>query len=279
MTVIAFDDTPNLAGPGEESRSFDWRRYLARYPAALLETSEGRRVATRVDPLLFALVYLPHHLASVETGGISFSTFHLAFYEAAKRWVRDDLGPAEIREAWVAPRGSGKSTMGFLVAPLWAMAHGHRRYIAAFADSGPQAQQHLMSVKRELDTNTLLRRDFPALCRPARRPGGATVSDSQTLLLTESGAVFQARGIDSSTLGAKLGNQRPDLLLFDDIEPPGAVYSVHQKEKRQASIVEAVFPMSLNAVVVFLGTTVMHGSVIHEIVGQAECPVHGGKHG
>jgi predicted phage terminase large subunit-like protein len=238
--------------------------------AATPAGAEARRILTRRDPQLFAAIYLSRHLRGPETGDlVSFSAFHLDLAESAKQWMRTDLDPAEVREAWIAPRGSGKSTWLFCILPLWAMAHGWRRYIAAFADSGPQAQQHLMSLKRELDLNELLRHDFPALCRPARRPGGVTVSDSQTLLLTESGAVFQARGIDSSTLGAKVGSVRPDLLLFDDIEPSASNYSPYQKEKRQDTIVNAVFPMSLNAVVLFAGTTTMSNSVLHDIVRQA----------
>lgn len=241
--------------------------------AATPHGAEARRLLTVRDPKLFAVVYLSKHLRGPETGDrVSFSRFHEDLAESALTWTRSDLQPGEVREAWVAPRGSGKSTWLFLILPLWALAHGHRRYIAAFADSGPQAQQHLMSLKRELDTNELLRHDFPELCAPARRPGGTTVSDSQSLLLTASGAVFQAKGIDSSTLGAKVGSQRPDLLLFDDIEPSASNYSAYQKEKRQATITEAVFPMSLNAVVLFAGTTTMHGSVIHDIVRQVTEP-------
>src|SRR5690606_37829450 len=113
---------------------------------------------------------------------------------------------------------------------------------------------------------------FPALCSPSRRPSGGSVADTQTLYIAASGAVFQAKGIDSSTLGAKVGNQRPDVLLFDDIEPDASNYSAYQKEKRLDTILNAVFPMSLNAVVLFAGTTTMHGSVIHDLVRQVTEP-------
>lgn len=270
MSAIA--NTATLGGL-RVTKSLDWRPLLAQYDARLLADPEGRRTITRTSPILFSLIYMRHHLVAPETGGeVTFSRFHWDLAESARLWVRDDLGPAELREAVVAPRGSGKSTWLFGILPIWALAHGHRRYIAAFADSGPQAQQHLMSVKRELDTNMLLRRDFPGLVSAARRPSGTTVSDNQGLLLTESGAVFQAKGIDSSTLGAKVGSQRPDLLLFDDIEPSASNYSAYQKEKRQDTIINAVFPMGLNAVVVLAGTTTMYGSVMHDIARQATDP-------
>lgn len=245
------------------ARTPDGRAWALTPPAA-----EARRLLTVDDPLLFAWVYMRRHLTSPETGGVSFSAFHVDLADSAVQWARHDLGPAELREAWVAPRGSGKSTWLFGILPTWALAHGHRRFVAAFADSGGQAQQHLSSLKRELDTNTLLRHDYPALCRPAQRPGGASVADNQALYVAESGAVFMAKGIDASTLGAKVGNTRPDVLLFDDIEPDASNYSPHQKAKRQDTIVNAVFPMNLNAVVLFAGTTTMHGSIVHDIVRQ-----------
>lgn len=230
---------------------------------------ECRRLLTRFSPLLFALTYLPRHLASKETGDeISFSQFHLDLCEWALTWCRASHGEAEERTAWVAPRGSGKSTWAYLILPLWAMAHGHRHYVAAFADSGTQAQQHLLSLKLELDTNQLLREDYPELCTPAKRASGTTMADRQDLYLSASGCAFSAKGIDSSTLGAKIGSRRPDLILFDDVEPDESNYSIYQKDKRLATILNAVLPMNLNAVVMFVGTTTMQGSIMHDIVRQ-----------
>lgn len=253
--------------------TWTWASYLLRYDPRLLAIPRMRRKLCRFDPLLFAILYLRHHLASEETGDeTSISQFHLDLCREARVWCRKDIGPAESRTAWVAPRGSGKSTWVFLILPLWALAHMHRRYIAAFADSATQAEQHLMSFKLELDNNELLRADHPKLCAPAVRPGGTTVADRQGLYVAQSGSAFSAKGIDSSTLGAKIGARRPDLILFDDIEPDESNYSLGQKEKRQKTIVNAVLPMNLNAVVVIAGTTVMQGSIIHDIVRGRDDP-------
>lgn len=250
--------------------SFDWQRHVLRHGEHLLNYPETRRELTRNDPILWAWLYFRHHLASPETGGrITFSQFHLDLCNAAKQWSRRDLGPAEVREAWVAPRGSGKSTWAFGILPAWALAHGHRRFIAAFADSAHQAQQHLASLKMEFDSNERLRQDFPDLCNPGKRLSGTTVADNQAVYVARSGAVFQARGADASTLGAKLNSQRPDLLLLDDIEPDVSNYSLYLKEKRLATVLNSIFGMNPNAVVEFVGTTTMPGSIMHDLVRQA----------
>lgn len=255
--------------------TFDHLDYLVEITAGLdrsllFTTPEGRRALTRHDPLAFALVYLVRHLSSPETGDeVTLSAFHVAICQAARSW-RHRGGPKSNRDAWVAPRGIGKSTWGFLILPMWALAHGWRTFVIAFADAGPQAAKHLLSFKAELDNNALLIADFPELCRAAVRPStGGTVADREGIYIAASGAVFMAKGIDSSTLGAKIENRRPDLLLFDDIEPDESNYSLYQKEKRLSTIRDGVFPMNLYAVVWFLGTTVMLGSIIHDLVQQA----------
>lgn len=258
------------------SSDFDWRGYLARFDERLLSCPEGRRELTRYDPLLFAILYFRSALASAETGGeISFSKFHLDMAESAKQWARTDLGFAELREAWVAPRGSGKTTWLFKILTTWALAHGHRKFVIAFADADHMAQRHLSSLKREFDwsRNPLLYRDYQDLCKPMRSSrSGQSVSDTQSLYIAKSGAVFGAYGIDSTQLGANIANQRPDLILFDDVEPDASKYSLYQKEKRLSTITGSVFNMNPNAVVQFAGTTTMHGSVMHDLVRSVTEP-------
>jgi len=261
-----------MAEQQRQAPGFDLDAYLAALDLDQLAIPECRRLLTRYDPLLFSILYLPHHLASKETREhVSMSRFHLDLCEWALTMCRDQHGEAQERTAWVAPRGSGKSTWAFMILPLWALAHGHRRYIAAFADAGTQAQQHLMSFKLELSTNRLLREDYPDLVAPATR-GGVTVADRQDMYIAKSGVAFTAKGIDSSTLGAKIGSQRPDMILFDDIEPDEANYSPYQKDQRLKSVLQAVLPMNLNAVVAFVGTTTMQGSIVHDLVRQATDP-------
>jgi len=249
---------------GIDGSTFDPAEYLAQFPIELLQSSAGRRALCKLDPMLFSVIYFGDHLRAGDNhdGDITFSNFHLDVCRVARQWA--DSGPH--RDAFVAPRGGGKSTWSFLILPMWALSMGHRKYVAAFADSGPQAEQHLISFKRELDNNALLRLDFPELVKPAVRLSGVTVSDNRNLYIAHNGCVFQAKGIDSSTLGAKVGNQRPDLILFDDIEPDESNYSDYQKDKRAHSMISSVLPMNLNAAVVVSGTVTMPGSVVHDLV-------------
>jgi phage terminase large subunit-like protein len=253
---------------------FDLSAYLTRFDAdALVRSPDYRRAVTRVDPLAFSLVYLPHHLRGDETGGqVTFSEFHLDLFDQAKRWIVPDTRPAQHRDAYVAPRGAGKSTLLFLVLPLWAAAHGWRKFVAAFADSAAQAEMHLASFKHELDTNVLLRADFPDLCRPMRRPTGMVAADRAGMLVTKAGFTFAARGIDAASLGMKVGEKRPDLMILDDIEPDESSYSAYQKEKRERTLLDAILPLNVYARVALVGTVTMPGSLIHDLVKTRTLP-------
>lgn len=235
--------------------------------------SEWRRIQTCLDPMLFALVYLRDHLRAPATRNeITFCDAHLDWCREALGWAVPVAGPRSARDVYVAPRELGKSTWFFLILPLWAAAHGHRKFIAAFADAGTQAEMHLQTFKNELENNQLLQRDFPLLCTPATRSRGITQSDTKGLTIRKSGFVFGARGADSKTLGMKVGAQRPDLLILDDIEPGEDQYSEYQVKGRLTTIIDVIFPLSEYARVVVAGTVTLPGSIIHQLVKSVTEP-------
>lgn len=247
----------------------------------LLGSSAGRRYLTYDEPLLFALTYMPHALkmpapidefaegAESEIGVISMSFFHNDLCEKARTWSEkpaSQFGPAEARDAFIAPRDAGKSTWLFKILPMWMAAHGHSKFVAAFADSGPQAKKHLSSFKRELEANPLLQSDFPDMCHPLKRRGNVNVSDTQDLYQAQSGFVFAAGGADSSVLGMKVEDQRPDLIILDDLEPDEASYSDYQMQQRLSTLTDAILPLNIRARVILAGTVTMPGSITHQLI-------------
>ncbi|MEI5603998.1 hypothetical protein WB307_47175, partial [Streptomyces brasiliscabiei] len=119
----------------------------------------------------------------------------------------------------------------------------HARFAAAFADADAQAQTHLATFKAELDGNRLIREDFPLLVEPKTRGRGSVMADRVSLYHAASGFVFAAAGMDSSNLGMKVGDRRPDLIILDDIEPHEARYSGTLAEKRLQTLREAILPL------------------------------------
>lgn len=220
---------------------------------------------TREDPMLFALVYLSRHLEDEASGLVTLSEVHDAWAESAKTWMTRSE-PAADRRAEIAPREMGKSTWHFTILPMWAAAHGHVRFAAAFADTGTQAETHLATFKSELDNNALIRADYPDLCMPKTRGRGTTEADRVSLYHSKSDFVFAAAGMDGSNLGLKVGDARPDLIILDDIEPHEGRYSSGLAKKRLDTLTSTIFPLNIRAHVVIVGTVTMLDSIIHQVV-------------
>lgn len=254
--------------PEVNSETFDVWGWLAGFDPRLLRTPAGRAELTKYDPLLFAMVYLRHHLMT--DGMVSFGDPHFEWVQVARRWAVPSQRLRGDRHVFVAPRDCGKSTFWFLILPMWAAAHGHKRFAVAFAHSGTQAETHLHAFRSELAENALLQEDFRELCTPARKPNGKTTADNIQMLRTAGGFSFAARGIDAANLGIKEKDRRPDLMICDDIEPDEATYSVYQMGKRRGTFLEAILPMNLRATVVLVGTVTMPGSIVHQAVESAQ---------
>lgn len=246
------------------------RELLAHPEQDPVTAREIRRRITRADPMRFALLYFDHHMRI--DGRLTLSEFHRDVAEQAKRWMQPVTEPASERDVYIAPRDAAKSTWFFLFLPAWAAAHGHIRFCAAFADSAWQAENHLATFRTELEANERLREDFPELCTPGSRAVGTSEADRSDMYIAANGFVFSARGVDSKTLGLKVGSQRPDLILLDDVEPDESNYSPAAVEKRLMTIRDAILPMNLRARVVAVGTVVRAGSIIHQLVRHREDP-------
>lgn len=228
-----------------------------------------RRSVTRYNPILFAEIYLRPAITG-QDGSVSFAECHYEWAELALTWTEEHVEPQANRHAFFAPRSTGKSTWWLKILPMWAAAHSHVAFAAMFADTTTQARQHAATFRRELDNNRLLRHDFPLLCQPAKRDTGKAESDTTDLMIRANGFVLAARGMDSGTLGMKVGDQRPDLLLIDDPEPDESNYSLAQMSKRLSTLTDAILPLNIFANVVYSGTVTMPGSIAHQLIKHAK---------
>lgn len=239
---------------------------LNEYDRALFDTKAGRIAATKYDPFLFAILYLPDHITDSQ-GLITLSEFHEDVIDYALTWTNKISGaPKANRTCFIAPRGVGKSTWLFTILPLWAAAHGHQKFIAAFADSASQAEEHLSTFVKELENNQKLRNDFPELCTP--KTGGyreRAIAMNRSQILMSNGFIFMARGADTSSLGMKVGTLRPTLIILDDIEKGESNYSDAAIQSRLKTVTDDIFMLNEFAPVAIVGTTTKMGSIIDQI--------------
>ena len=262
MTAYLHDPA---TGEPYNAETFDVGAYLARYDPDWFAVSEGRRELTRDDPLLFGVLYTPKLVTNAD-GNITFGDVHLGLYRDALH-LRAPAGEKGDRRGYAAPRGSGKSTCLWTITNLWLACH-HPQFVAAFSDTATQSEDHLKTIKSAMQTNALLRLDYPDACEAAVKPNGMPIADSQAMYYARNGFAFAARGIDTGVLGlVDPENRRPSVIMLDDIEgQEGAGYSLFQAAQRLKTITEGILPMNDRAHVRMIGTVHLAGGILDDMV-------------
>lgn len=140
------------------------------------------------------------------------------------------------------PRGAGKTTW-MMIALVWALLYGHKRYSVIVAASGKLAKKFLKNCMRMIWTSPMIVADFPAIAIPFMKIGGvAQKAASQTYhgrptfiepgvesvkfpmlrdadgnpLDSGCGATFVAVGKGAAVKGQNDMGARPDIVLLDD---------------------------------------------------------------
>ena len=192
-----------------------------------------RKERCRTDLEAFLQEYFPD-----STGLSEFSPSHRRVIKRLERCIL--VGG---RFANAVFRGFGKSSIASNAA-LWAILYGHRKFVCIFGAEGEAAEEHLGTIKAELETNDELFADFPEVCIAVRHLAGhpqrATSQHykgerthlhwtGDKLVLptvagsSASGAVVSCKGITAVRRGMTHRRvdgtrQRPDFILLDDIQ-------------------------------------------------------------
>ncbi len=255
-----------------DPETFDYRSYAqSRLPASYSELPWAlkREVIIRAtvnDPLLFAILVFSKTISGGGNGEITFADMHFDLCRIARHFAKplDPVNP--IRMAFLAPRRAGKTTWLYKILSFWMACHGHRKFFFVLNGKADQAQLWIKNFKLEMQRNTVLQEVWPELCRPMKREAtGSSLADDANLYMAENGFIIGARSADSNNLGLNVGDERPDFILFDDIEPPGGSYSLYQMEQKLKNVHDAIPMGSEGATVVFVGTVLMPGSIMDQI--------------
>lgn len=180
--------------------------------------------------------------------------------------------------ARVAPRGHAKSTCAALAFPLWCICTRRRRNIVILTQERSLATQFVRDIREQLETNDALRADYGDLtsappdpdddgdappeiqaeAAKQRRRKPARRRWREGLFTTASGITVQARGAGGSFRGVRVGPQRPDLVICDDIEKDEHVESPEQRARLERWLRRVVMPALAPH-----GQLVLLGSIIH----------------
>ena len=136
------------------------------------------------------------------------------------------------------PRGGGKSTSAELGVAALGL-RGKRTYVLYVRDTQERADDSVSNVAALLESGGVARA-YPAHGRRKLGKHGDSKGWRRNRLRTDGGLTVDALGLDTAARGVKLENQRPDVIIFDDID--GRHDSEAQTEKKIATITDSLLP-------------------------------------
>lgn len=201
--------------------------------------------------------------------GASFSADHAKFW--AHKWdvlqrlkAGEEVDPKDLITLIILGRGMGKSTMAEVAALMRAAVVGES-YLLYVCSTDDQAREHIANIKYLIEhPDSKLAEYYPALSEPReQRKGGAETWNKDTFI-TKSGAIFRAKGLNSSMRGLRVGTLRPNQIILDDIDDIKDSVAVAQNKLNviKASILPVVTD---NATIDFPQNLITEHSVMNQI--------------
>jgi phage terminase large subunit-like protein len=159
------------------------------------------------DPEAWLCDYFPSYTTA------RFADHHAAFW----RWVwsleRGIRSPSFIA---IWPRGGAKSTSAELACVAVA-ARQSRKYVLYVSSTQQQADTHVQNVQSLLESSAFAQ-DYPSMASRGVNKYGSSQGWRRNRLHTDSGFTIDALGLDTAARGAKVDEDRPDLIVIDDVD-------------------------------------------------------------
>lgn len=161
----------------------------------------------------------------------------------------------------IAFRGSGKSTLVTTSYPLWAIfGRQQKKFVIIACQTRNQAKQHMMNLRRELETNAILKRDFGPFQEERDEWG------SGSLVFSRLNARITVLSTEQSIRGLRHNQYRPDLIICDDVENMDSAKTREGRQKTYQWLTGEVIPAGdLNTKLVIVGNLLHEDSLLMRI--------------
>lgn len=166
------------------------------------------------------------------------------------------------------PRGGAKSTSAELAVVAMA-ARGRRRYCLYVSRTQEQADDHVANVGQAFTTPGFVAA-YPVVGARGVNKYGVSRGWRRNRLHTNSGFVIDALGLDTAARGAKVDEQRPDLIILDDIDKPED--TVATTDKLVGLITKAILPAGANDVAILAIQNLVHSDGVFARLANPDPP-------
>lgn len=194
--------------------------------------------------------YVPHYLTKDP------SDMHL--------WLSDQLGDFHEergqRMAVLGPRGSAKSTWASFIYALFCAVEGIEPYIFIVSDTASQANLFIEAIQGELESNWALADAYP------ESVGIGPVWRQNTIQLNN-GTTIEGLGTGSRIRGRRRRQERPTLIIGDDLENDDHAASAVMRERSNNWFNKALLKAGTPRTnVIVLGTALHRECIIMRLV-------------
>jgi len=172
-----------------------------------------------------------------------FSTHHVELWEWEEA-IQKGLRPRPFVAIW--GRGGAKSTSAELIV-VRVGERKARRYIWYVSSTQEKADKHVESIAAMLEASGAQR---------ALNKYGASKGWRRERLRTSSGLTVDALGLDVGARGAKVEDQRPDMIILDDFDEIGE--SIQITLKKINIITKSILPAGSNDCAILVIQNLIH---------------------
>lgn len=224
-------------------------------PGLLRKMMQDRKVRTAItcrSHYLFFHLYFAHYVKYL-TAQFQKDIFHLTESE-------------NVENIYVVSfRGSGKSTIMTMSYPIWAiLGKKKKKFVVIFCQTVAQAKQHMTNLKRELETNELLKNDLGPFHEEGEWGSASLVFSKMNARITVASAEQSIRGIRHNQF-------RPDLIILDDVEDLVSAKTREGRDKTYQWLTGEVIPLGdIGAELVTVGNLLHEDSLLMKLKRQLE---------
>ena len=224
-----------------------------------LQNDQAVRInACRKRHLLFFLTYLSDNIE------YSFAPMHYEMFA---------LSQGHKNLVVMGFRNCAKSTILTYSYPIWAIVgEQQKRFILIASQTRGQAAAHFQNIKRELESNALLRKDLGPF---------ETTEDlwgSYMITIAKYKAKVMITSVEQSTRGIRYLNRRPDLIILDDVEDSRSVKTKEGRDKIFDWLTRELTPMGDRYTrVVVVGNLLHEDSLLMRLKDGIENKSYGGE--
>lgn len=188
-----------------------------------------------------------------------FAPRHVAYW----RWlwaITQDEYPDPFVGLW--PRGGAKSSSVELGVAALGLRN-RRRYVLYVRDTQDRADDSVTNIAKLLESDTVARH-YPEHAERSVGKFGNSQGWRRNRIRTAGGFTVDALGLDVAARGAKLGDYRPDVIVFDDID--GRHDTAEVTTKKTATITDSLLPAgTANVGVIFIQNLIIPNGIAAQL--------------